>query len=376
MPESSDQVIFWLVVGLRLFLPLLIPRSPLPGILLSLVIDWIDGSIFRAFTSLPLGGYQAYDKALDIYYLAIAYLATLRNWSHLFAFKVSRFFFYYRLVGVLLFEFTGVRALLLIFSNAFEYFFIFYEAVRIRWNPLRLTKRALLIALALIVIFIKIPQEYIIHIAQINTTDWIKNNIFGVSTDLSWGEAMVAAPGVTLAIAAVLILIAGGLWWIITRRLPPADWKPRFAADPLPPIKEAREATIFRSQRFFDSALLEKVVLVSLLVIIFAQILPGERSSVIQLTVGATIIVILNAFVSQWLARSGIAFRSVLIEIIVMAGVGFGAVLLLNLVMLPVTDSERDLEMTLFLVLLLTLIVTYYDDFRPAFDRRFAKDRL
>lgn len=370
MTETSDQVIFWLVVGLRLFLPLLIPRWPLPGILASLVIDWIDGSIFRSFTSLPLEGYQAYDKALDIYYLAVAYLATLRNWNHLFAFKVSRFLFYYRLVGVLLFEFSGIRALLLIFTNAFEYFFIFYEAVRVRWDPLRFSKRALLFALALIVVFIKIPQETIIHIAQVNMTDWIKANVFGVSTELSWLEAVTAAPGVTLTIAVILILILIALWWLITRRLPPADWAPKFAADPLPPVDVGRESAIAQSQQFFNSALLEKAVLVSLLVVIFAQILPGARASVIQLAVGATLIVIFNALAGRWLAKHGITFTSLLIEFIVMAGVSFGAVLLINLVMMPVADG--DLNITLFLVLLLTLIVTYYDHFRPAFDRRFA----
>ena len=59
-----------------------------------------------------------------------------------------------------------------------------------------------------------------------------------------------------------------------------------------------------------------------------------------------------------------------------MAGVSYGAVLLLNFAILPFTDSERDLQITLFLVLLLTLIVTYYDDFRPAFDRRFRKAQM
>jgi hypothetical protein len=373
MTETSDQVIFWLVVGSRLFLPMLIPRWPLPGILLSLVIDWIDGSIFRSFTNLPIEGYQAYDKALDIYYLAIAYLATLRNWSYLFAFKLGRFLFYFRLVGVLLFELTGTRALLLIFTNAFEYFFIFYEAVRVRWDPLRLSKRALVIALVLIVVFVKIPQEYIVHIAQINTTDWIKSNIFGVSTELSWGQALAASPGVTLAIAIILLLIVIGLWWTITRKLPPADWKPRFAADPLPPVDEESVAPTALSRRFLNNALLEKAVLVSLLVVIFAQILPGAQAPVIQLAVGATVIVMLNALASRWLAKGGITFRSLLIEFVVMAGVGYGAVLLLNFVILPVTDGGRDLEITLFLVLLLTLIVTYYDDFRPAFDHRFAK---
>ena len=65
---------------------------------------------------------------MDIYYLAIAYLATMRNWVNLPAFRVSRFLYFYRLVGVVAFELTQIRALLLIFPNTFEYFFIAYEA--------------------------------------------------------------------------------------------------------------------------------------------------------------------------------------------------------------------------------------------------------
>ena len=57
------------------------------------------------------------------------------------AFQVSRFLFYWRLVGVALFELTQMRALLIIFPNTFEYFFIFYEVFRLRWDPERMTKK-------------------------------------------------------------------------------------------------------------------------------------------------------------------------------------------------------------------------------------------
>ena len=52
------------------------------------------------------------------------------------AFRIGRFLYFYRLVGVVAFELTG-RGLLLFFPNTFEYFFIAYEAVRTRWDPLR-----------------------------------------------------------------------------------------------------------------------------------------------------------------------------------------------------------------------------------------------
>jgi hypothetical protein len=97
--SASDILIFGVVVGLRLLVPLAIPRYPLPGILGAFLLDGFDKSIFQRFTNLNLDFYQSYDKALDNYYLTLAYISTLRNWTNLFSFKVSRFLFYLRLVG-------------------------------------------------------------------------------------------------------------------------------------------------------------------------------------------------------------------------------------------------------------------------------------
>ena len=119
---------FVAVVAGRFLLPLLIPRFPLPAIIACLVLDAADQTIFQAFGYDP-PGYQSYDKAMDIFYLSIAYLATMRNWDNLHAFAVARFLFYYRLVGAFTFEVTHERWVLLVFPNTFEYFFIAYEAV-------------------------------------------------------------------------------------------------------------------------------------------------------------------------------------------------------------------------------------------------------
>ena len=111
------------------------PRFPLPAIIACLVLDGIDQTIFQTFTDLDLSGYQGIDKALDTFYLTVAMLAVLRNWTHPFAARTARVLFYLRLVGVTAFELTGWRPLLLVFPNVFEYFFVLYEAVRSRWSP-------------------------------------------------------------------------------------------------------------------------------------------------------------------------------------------------------------------------------------------------
>ena len=186
--DDAGLIVFWLVAGARFLIPLSIPRYPLPGILASLILDALDQTIFQQFPSLDLSSYQGYDKVLDIYYLSIAYVSTMRNWKNQFAFRVSRFLFYWRLLGVTLFELTQLRPLLLIFPNTFEYFFIYYEAYRLRWDPEKMSNKVVVGAAAFIWIVVKLPQEYWIHIGQIDTTDWIKSDLFGAGVDTSWSE--------------------------------------------------------------------------------------------------------------------------------------------------------------------------------------------
>nr|BFE73266.1 hypothetical protein GCM10020092_065670 [Actinoplanes digitatis] len=78
--DTTAMVVFVAVVSARFLVPLLIPRYPLPAIIAALVLDGVDQTIFQAMGYDP-PGYQGYDKAMDVYYLAIAYLSALRNWT-------------------------------------------------------------------------------------------------------------------------------------------------------------------------------------------------------------------------------------------------------------------------------------------------------
>ena len=100
---TEATVVFVTVVALRFLVPLLIPKFPLPAILACLVIDGIDQTIFQTFGFDP-PGYQNYDKAMDVYYLAIAFLSSMQNWTHSGAVRISRFLFFYRMIGVMAFE--------------------------------------------------------------------------------------------------------------------------------------------------------------------------------------------------------------------------------------------------------------------------------
>ncbi|MEI2690689.1 MAG: hypothetical protein V9H69_13665 [Anaerolineae bacterium] len=372
MVEPSDMIIFWAVVLSRLLVPLLIPRYPLPAVLAALVLDGVDQTIFQQFTNLPLDGYQSYDKALDIYYLTIAYISTMRNWANRPAFQVNRFLIYYRLVGVVAFELSQLRALLLIFPNTFEYFFIFYEAVRARWNPLRMNKRVVIAAAAVIWVVIKLPQEYWIHVAQLDVTDFIKETIFGMPLTASWTEAVANRPWVLALAAVALIALFFLARWLLTK-LPPADWSLKLEADPLPEaIDERREQLALAAQaRILRPALLEKIVLVSLVSLIFANILPGVRATAIQLYAAIAFVIVVNALLSHWLATRGRGWESIAREFLIMALVNLGIVYVAHFLLLR-GGGALHLQITLFFVLLLTLIVTLYDRYHVVYEARFA----
>ncbi len=372
MPEPSVLGVFGAVILARLLLPLLIPKYPLPAILVCLLVDGVDQTIFQTFTDVRLDGYQSFDKALDIYYLVIAYLSTLRNWRNSHAFGISRFLLYYRLVGVVLFELSEWRPLLLIFPNTFEYFFIYYEVVRSGWHASRLSHRTLLLVAAGIWVFIKLPQEWWIHIAQFDVTDLAKTKLFGAAADASWGEAVAAEPLVLVALLAVVLLLGLAAWRLLIPRLPRPEHRLKLSAGPPPAAADTAEErrTIFAHTRQpLDRIALEKVVLVTLVTLIFAQILPDLQSSDLRLALGVTVIALINSVASYGLAHRGYGWQNALVHFGVLgavnAGVAAVAYLLFEL------GRPINLGNALFLLLLLTLLVTLHDYYQPMHAVRF-----
>lgn len=339
-----EDFVFVAVVGARFVVPLFIPRFPLPAIVAALVLDAVDQTVFAAFNVEP-DNYQGYDKALDIFYLTIAYISTLRNWTDGFAFRVAQFLWYYRLIGVVLFEFTGVRAMLLIFPNTFEYFFIFYEVVRLWYDPRRLSRAHILAAAAGIWIFIKLPQEWWIHIAQLDFTDVLGDNL--------WLLPLFAVVGIT-GIALV---------WINRSKIPETDWRLTFDVD-------AHATTVLGKSAdpptgkwtLINHPLVEKIVLISLVSMIFGQILEMDASNV-QLAVGVSIVIALNSFVSQWLVGRGTTWVSTTSQFLAMGAINIGIVVAFR-ALLRQFEGDLDLGNTLFIIALLTLIVTLYDRYR------------
>ncbi|MGY4766272.1 hypothetical protein ACXC9Q_05045 [Kribbella sp. CWNU-51] len=348
------DIVFWSVVLARFALPLLIPKYPLPGVVACLVLDAADQTIFQAFGFNP-PFYQSYDKAMDVFYLSVAYTASLRNWTNMSAFGINRFLFLYRQIGAVAFELSGLRWLLLVFPNTFEYFFIAYETVRTRWNPLRYGFKFWAITAGAIWIFIKLPQEYWLHIAELDVTDTIR--------DVPWfGPALAAA---------ILLLIAI-LVFVVRPRLPQADWSLRLAADPLPAaIAGASERAAFqaRHRKVFDEAALEKILLIGLISVIYGRVLPGVEASSLQIFLGVAVFAIINAALGLWAAKRGHSWQS--------AGVSFLVVFVTNVVLVAVAAmrlrrGEGGLRLvdTLFFVFLFSILTMLYDRYRPIHDYR------
>lgn len=333
--------VFTTVVVARFLLPLLILRYPLPGILACLVLDAADQTIFQAVTDDPLLGYQSYDKALDIFYLAIAYISTMRTWRDPVAFGVTRFLYFYRLVGVVMFELFEQRWLIFVFANTFEFFFIAYEAIRTRWNPARLSARFVVRLALFIWIFIKLPQEWWIHIAQLDFTEFMADYPF------MWG------------VLGALVLAAAIIVYTQRSKVPAPDWA--FTVDVERHLPEFEEPDTSR-EPFWSMVLAEKVVLLALISVIFAEVLPGGEATSLGIFIGIAVRVVLNAAISQWLRRRGSSWASTASQ--------FGAMLVINLGIVtvdalinPAGGRTPALNVAFFMVLL-SLLIALYDRYR------------
>ena len=367
--DSVGAIVVVAVVASRLVVPLFIPRYPLPAILAALVIDGIDQSVFKSVLSASdwakiADGYQGYDKALDVYYLTVAYTATMRNWTNIYALRWAEGLWLYRLSGVAIFEILhdtsapdSWRWLLFVFPNTFEYFFIAYEIVRLRWDPRRLGPRFVAWLVVFIWVVIKLPQEWWIHIAQLDFTDF--------AAEHAW---------VWPFLGALVVVAIPTIWWLVTYRLPPADRRMRFAADPLPDALDTeKKRTAYRADtwRTVDANLLEKEVLTSLVCVIFGEILPRNTASAAQIALVVSVVVVLNSVTSLAFSRRRISIERVPLD--------FLAVVMLNVVILVVLraiSARFVLDHALFFTLLISLIVVLYDRYRPVRDYRLTVSRV
>jgi hypothetical protein len=222
--------------------------------------------------------------------------------------------------------------MLLLFPNTFEFFFIAYEGLRTRWEPERWSGRFWLLVAGGIWVFIKLPQEYWIHVAQLDFTDAV--------ADHPWfGVLCLVGVGV----------LAWLVWFVVRPRMPEplAGW--RLEAPPLPTTSPPSAAGVAWRE------LAEKSVLLTLLAVIFAEILPSVHLSALDIALAVVALVAANLAIAAWRGP----------------GLHFALLLAINFVLIHVGSralSDRgDLPLAtgLFFAYLTTLIVVLYDTYRP-----------
>lgn len=176
---APELTIFGAVVVARIIVPLLILRWPLAGVGLAIILDFYDFGIFGV-----IGGpgpfdwelYQALDKVLDTYYLALL-MWVVWQWDDVRLRAIAYGLFLWRLAGVV--AFVGlvmagreVGLLLFIAPNIFEAFVVailFFRA----FFPHRRMSNAILLMLLLLVGVAKFAHEYDIHVAPYDVADLI-----------------------------------------------------------------------------------------------------------------------------------------------------------------------------------------------------------
>ena len=153
----------------------------------------------------------------------------------------------------------------------------------------------------------------------------------------------IGAPGGLIGIAIVGILILG--WWVVTKKCPPADYPfslKRFESDP---VEEGHliPAAFTGWKRYINPAVLEKILMLSLVSFIFSKMLPGVNATAAQVTINVFILVVANAFVSEVLRHRGIvAWDGALIHFAGVLLVNAGIALVMRYI-LPIGDSRLDL---------------------------------
>jgi hypothetical protein len=158
----TAEVLVIAIVRVAGSLPVL--RWPLAGGILAILVDLSD---LLLMDILDLGGvpdYQRLDKALDLVYL-VTFLVVALRWTGPDRW-VSVALFVFRIVGFVAFEATGERALLLVFPNVFETWFLLIALLHHRWDPVPWSARSLVPALAG-VLAAKELQEWAIHWARL-----------------------------------------------------------------------------------------------------------------------------------------------------------------------------------------------------------------
>ncbi len=152
------------VVGLaRIAGSLPVLRWAFVGGIIAVLVDFSDLFMMNLLDLGGLKNYQAFDKWVDQVYM-LTFLAVALRWKGP-ARSIAIGLYVYRLVGFVVFEAAGERAVLLLFPNVFEFWFLFVASLP-HWRPgFAYTPRNLALV-GSILVALKVFQEYVLHYAK------------------------------------------------------------------------------------------------------------------------------------------------------------------------------------------------------------------
>jgi hypothetical protein len=153
------EILIIAVIRIAGSLPVL--RWPLAGGILAVLVDLSDLLLRDTLDLGGIGDYQRLDKVLDQVYQATFLIAAMR-WRGLER-NVAVALYGWRLLGFVAFELVGDRALLLLFPNVFEFWFLAVAALHHRASFAWTRSRAL--GLLIVLTLLKELQEWALHFA-------------------------------------------------------------------------------------------------------------------------------------------------------------------------------------------------------------------
>ena len=108
------------------------------GAILAIVVDFSDLFMMNLIDFGEVWDYQTFDKWIDQVYMLTFLWVAVRQWDGPGR-TVAVWLFAFRAIGFIAFEFTGDRAILFLFPNVFEFWFVAIAAQRHWWQDYELT---------------------------------------------------------------------------------------------------------------------------------------------------------------------------------------------------------------------------------------------
>lgn len=170
MNNYNYKLVYYVILSLRFFAPLMVFTSPLLTIVLVLVLDTLDG-VHASRGGIKKSVYQSVDKAFDLYWYAISLMYIFSD-IQFNSFKVILFMlFAFRLLGILLYWFSGKKSILFVFANFYENIFIAIVLGVLVPQLHFLIESNFFVITVIVVVAAKIVQEYFAHLAPYSFTE-------------------------------------------------------------------------------------------------------------------------------------------------------------------------------------------------------------